>query len=65
MMDSLRNYYHLLIIFIMHTCNARTPSYLNINYLLLYLKGIKDTGKELCENDAKRKKESIRNEKVF
>ena len=46
-------------------CNARTPSYLNINYLLVYLKGIKDTGKKLCDNDAKRKKESIRNEKVF
>ena len=30
--------------------------YLNISHLLIYTKGIKDTEKKLCENDAKKEK---------
>ena len=33
----------------MHIYNART--YLNISYLLIHIKGIKDTENKLCEND--------------
>ena len=47
---------HLLFIFKMHIYNARTTGYLNINNLLTYIKGIKDTKKKLCENDGKRRK---------
>ena len=47
---------HLLLIFKMHIYNARTTGYLNISYLLIYIKDIKDTKKKLCENDAKRRK---------
>ena len=47
---------HLLLIFKMYIYNARTASYLNISHLLIYIKGIKDIEKKLCENDAKRRK---------
>ena len=47
---------YLLFIFKMHIYNARTTGYLNINNLLTYIKGIKDTKKKLCENDGKRRK---------
>ena len=30
--------------------------YLNICHLLIFIKGINDTEKKLCENDAKRRK---------
>ena len=52
---------YLLLIFKMYIYNARTIGYLNINYLLIHIKGIKDTEKKLCENDAKRRKNSKRN----
>ena len=47
---------HLLLIFKMYIYNARTTGYLNISHLLIYIKGIKDTKKKLCENNAKRRK---------
>ena len=47
---------HLLLIFKMYIYNARTTGYLNISHLLIYIKGIKDTKKKLCENEAKRRK---------
>ena len=50
---------HLLLIFKMYIYNARTIGYLNIIHLLIYIKGIKNIEKKLCENDAKRKKNSI------
>ena len=53
---------HLLLIFKMYIYNARTTGYLNISHLLIYIKDIK---KKLCENDAKRRKKSIRNGKMF
>ena len=40
----------------MYIYNARTTVYLNISHLLIYFKGIKDTKKKLCKNDAKRRK---------
>ena len=40
----------------MYIYNARTTVYLNIRHLLIYFKGIKDTKKKLCKNDAKRGK---------
>ena len=40
----------------MYIYNARTAGYLNINHLLIYIKGIKDSQKKLCENGAKRRK---------
>ena len=49
----------------MYIYNARTTGYLNISHLLIYIKGIKNIEKKLCENDAKRKKNSIRNGKMF
>ena len=42
----------------MYIYNARTIGYLNIIHLLIYIKGIKNIEKKLCENDAKRKKNS-------
>ena len=48
---------HLLLIFKTYIYNARTTGYLNVSHLLIYIKGIKDTKKKLCENDAKRRKE--------
>ena len=47
----------------MYIYNARTTSYLNISNLLIYIKGIKDTEKKLCENDAKVKKINKKMEK--
>ena len=47
---------HLLLILKMYIYNARTTVYLNISHLLIYIKGIKDTEKKLCENDANRRK---------
>ena len=49
---------HLLLIFKMYIYNARTTGYLNI-------KDIKDAQKKLCEIDAKRRKNSIRNGNMF
>ena len=46
----------LLLIFKMYIYNARTTDYLKISHLLIYIKGIKDMEKKLCENDAKRRK---------
>ena len=40
----------------MYIYNARTTNYLNVSYLLIYIKGIKDTKKKLCENDAEKRK---------
>ena len=54
-----------LLIFKMYTYNARTTGDLNISHLLIYIKGIKNVEKKLCENDAKRNKSSIRNAKTF
>ena len=34
---------------------------MNISHLLIYIKGIKDTEKKLCENDAKGEQNPIRN----
>ena len=36
--------------------HTRATGYLNISRLLIYIKGIKDTEKKLCENDAKKRK---------
>ena len=47
---------HLLLIFKMYIYNARITRYLNKSYLLIYVKGIKDIEKKLCENDAKRRR---------
>ena len=46
---------HLLLIFKMYIYNIRTTGYLNISHPLIYIKGIKDTEKKLCENDTKRR----------
>ena len=48
---------HLLLLFKMYIYNARTTGYLNISHQLIYVKGIKDTEKKVCENDAKRRKQ--------
>ena len=56
---------HLLLIFKMYIYNARTTGYLNISHLLIYIKGIKDTEKKLCENNAKRRKNLTRSGKMF
>ena len=47
---------HLLLIFKIYIYNARTTGYLNKSHLLIYIKGIKDTERKLCENNAKRRK---------
>ena len=47
---------HLLLTFKIYIYNARTTGYLNISYLLIYIKCIKDTKKKLSENDAERRK---------
>ena len=47
---------HLLLIFKMCSYNAKTTYYLNKSHLLIYIKGIKDTEKKLCENNVKRRK---------
>ena len=56
---------HLLLIFKMYIYNSRTTGYLNKSHLLMYIKDIKDTQNKLCEIDAKRRKNSIRNGKMF
>ena len=45
-----------LLISKIYIYNARKTGYLNISDLMIYVKGIKDTKKKLCENNAKRKK---------
>ena len=47
---------HLLLIFKMYIYSARATVFLNLRNLLIYIKGIKDTKKKNCENDAKRRK---------
>ena len=47
---------HLLRNFKMHIYNARTTGSLSISHLLICIKGIKDTEKKLCENNAKKRK---------
>ena len=47
---------HFLLIFKMYIYNARTTAYLNISHLLICIKGINDTEKKLCDNNAKRRK---------
>ena len=47
---------NLLLIFKMYIYHARATGYLNISHLLIYTKGIKDTEKKLCENNAKKRK---------
>ena len=56
---------YLLLIFKMCMYNAWTTGYLNISHLLIYIKGIKDTEKKLCENNAKRRKKLPRIGKIF
>ena len=48
---------HSLLIFKMYIYNAKTIGYLNISHLLIFIKGIKDTEKKLCDNDVKRRKQ--------
>ena len=45
----------LAIYFQMYIYNARATGYLNISHLLIYIKGIKNVEKKLCEKDAKGK----------
>ena len=47
---------HLLLNFKMYIYNARTTGSLSISHPLIYIKGIKDTKKKLCENNVKREK---------
>ena len=47
---------NFLLIFKIYIYNARKTGYLNISHLLIYIKGINDTKKKLCENNVKRKK---------
>ena len=47
---------HLLLLFKLYIYNVRATGYLNISHLLIYIKGIKDTEKKVCENDARRRK---------
>ena len=56
---------HLLLIFKIHIYNARTAGYLKISHLLIYINGIKDTEKKLCENNAKRRKRFNKKWKMF
>ena len=55
----------LFFVFKMYIYSARTTGDLNISHLLIYIKGIKNIEKKLCENDAKRKKNTIGNGKMF
>ena len=45
-----------LLILKMYISNTITTVYLNISHLLIYIKGIKYTNKNLCENNTKRRK---------
>ena len=47
---------NFLLISKIYIYNARKTGYLNISHLLIYIKGIKDTRKKLCENNARRRK---------
>ena len=50
----------------MYIYNARRTGHLNITYLLIYIKGIKETEKKLRENVAKgEKKNLIRNGRMI
>ena len=50
----------------MYIYNTRRTGYLNISYLLIYIKGINETEKKLRENVAKgEKKNLIRNGYMF
>ena len=50
----------------MYIYNARRTGYLNISYLLIYIKDIKETEKKLRENVTKgEKKNPIRNGHMF
>ena len=50
---------HLILNFKMYIYNARTTGSLSINHPLIYIKGIKDIEKKLCENNSKREKHLI------
>ena len=58
---------NFLLIFKIYIYNARKTGYLNISHLLIYIKGINDTKKKLCENNVKRRKKLTRRkmEKCF
>ena len=57
---------YFLLIFQMYIYNARRTGYLNISYLLIYIKDIKETEKKLRENVTKgEKKNPIRNGHMF
>ena len=56
---------NLLLIFKIYMYNTRTTGYLNISHLLVYIKDMKDTENKLCENNAKRRKNLIKNAKMF
>ena len=45
-----------LLILKMYISNTITTVYLNISHLLIYIKGIKYTNTNLCENNTKRRK---------
>ena len=53
------------LVFKMYLYNARKRGYLNKSHLLIYIKGIRDKEKKLCENDAKSRKRRKRNGKMF
>ena len=56
---------NLLLIFKIYIYNVRKTGYLNISHLLIYIKGINDTKKKLCENNAKRRKKLTKSGKMF
>ena len=56
---------NFLLILKTYIYNARKIGYLNINHLLIYIKGINDTKKKLCENNAKRRKKLTKSGKMF
>ena len=56
---------NFLLIFKIYIYNARKTGYLNISHLLIYIKGINDTKKKLCENNVKRRKKLTRSGKMF
>ena len=55
----------LLLIFKVCINNARTTGYLNVSYLLIFIKGIKDTERNCVRMIKKGEKNSIRNEKML
>ena len=56
---------HLLLICKIYIYNVGATGYLNMTHLLIYIKGIKDKEKKLCENNAKRRKKLTRSGKMF